>query len=649
MSVRSSSDADAVTAALDAVRERLLCAIHSDGYWEGRLSSSALSTATAVSALALAGDAADAARIASGITWLMEHQNADGGWGDTTDSPSNLATTLLALAALKIAGTIACEPTGDEKSAVAVSQAMPDRSKCQAQPDLRLAVSLPKAGQYLALRGGQSPAAIVAAIRREYGKDRTFAIPILMNCALAGLVPWQDIPGLPFELAVFPHGWYKALRLHVVSYALPALIAIGLLVEQRNPSPTILRRAIRRTVTPRVLAKLQQIQPAHGGFLEAAPLTSFVALGLTALFGRDQPVAAQCVRFLRQSQRAEGAWPIDTNLSVWLTTASVAALASAGALPRIDTARTARWLAALQHQARHPYTHAEPGGWTWTHLAGGVPDVDDTAGAIIALTELGHRDGIDAAVHWLLRLQNRDGGWPTFCRGWGKMPFDRSAPDVTAHALRALYAAGMCGGMKPAAQARDTAPESSLALRASMGLLCASARPIRRALHRGLQYLCRVQQADGSWLPLWFGNQATPGQTNPVLGTSRVLRALEVLDRDGPAAASGVQYLLASQNVDGGWGGAGRVPAVPSSVEETAVAVAALAPWAQAPAIVAALRRGVAFLLRGVAPAADRPAPIGLYFAHLWYSEQLYPLIWTLDALGRAAKFMSPLAEDRPI
>jgi hypothetical protein len=36
-----------------------------------------------------------------------------------------------------------------------------------------------------------------------------------------------------------------------------------------------------------VLAKLAQIQPAHGGFLEATPLTSFVAMGLIPLVGRD--------------------------------------------------------------------------------------------------------------------------------------------------------------------------------------------------------------------------------------------------------------------------------------------------------------------------------------------------------------------------
>jgi squalene-hopene/tetraprenyl-beta-curcumene cyclase len=120
-----------------------------------------------------------------------------------------------------------------------------------------------------------------------------------------------------------------------------------------------------------------------------------------------------------------------------------------------------------------------------------------------------------------------------------------------------------------------------------------------------------------------------------VLGTSRVLRAFEVLDRNGAPAARGVEYLLRSENVDGGWGGAKDVA---SSVEETALAVAALAPWAQTPATGAAFVRGVGYLVSSVARPPDRPAPIGLYFAHLWYSEQLYPLVWTLDALARAAK-----------
>jgi squalene-hopene/tetraprenyl-beta-curcumene cyclase len=114
-----------------------------------------------------------------------------------------------------------------------------------------------------------------------------------------------------------------------------------------------------------------------------------------------------------------------------------------------------------------------------------------------------------------------------------------------------------------------------------------------------------------------------------------VLRALEILDRSGPATARGVEYLLRVQNADGGWGGA---EAVASSLEETAMAVSALAPWAETPATRQPLLRGVRYLMTGLAGASDRPSPIGLYFARLWYSEQLYPLIWTLEALGRVAR-----------
>jgi squalene-hopene/tetraprenyl-beta-curcumene cyclase len=568
--------------ALSQVCDRLVALMNPQGFWEGHLSSSALSTATAITALALANDPADVRRIKAGLVWLAGNQNKDGGWGDTIDSPSNLASTLLAVAAITLA-----------RNATALSPFVRNTEE--------------KAREYLAHRDATTAQTIVTAVRREYGEDRTFAVPILMNCALADMVAWSDVPGLPFELAVFPHRFYQILRLHVVSYALPALIAIGMLIARRNPTANPLRRTIQNAVATRVLEKLEHLQPEHGGFLEATPLTSFVAMGMIALFGREQPVAARCLKFLRQSQREEGAWPIDTNLSVWLTTGAVTSLASAGGLSRIHRARTAQWIAAQQYTQVHPYTQAAPGGWGWTHLPGGVPDIDDTSGAIVALAALGYRESIKAGLFWLLQLQNSDGGWPTFCRGWGKLPFDRSSPDLTAHALRALSCARA-----------NTAP-----------------RAIRHAMQRGLDYLNRVQQEDGSWLPLWFGNQATPEKANPVIGTARVLRALEIYDSEGQAAARGVQYLLRSQNLDGGWGGA---PGVSSSMEETALAVAALSPWAQSAPTREALTQGIDFLVEGVDHSLDWPTPIGLYFSHLWYSEQLYPLLWTIDALGRAVK-----------
>ena len=43
------------------------------------------------------------------------------------------------------------------------------------------------------------------------------------------------------------------------------------------------------------------------------------------------------------------------------------------------------WLLRQQSTREHPFTHAAPGAWAWTPLSGGVPDADDTPGALVAL------------------------------------------------------------------------------------------------------------------------------------------------------------------------------------------------------------------------------------------------------------------------
>ena len=79
-------------------------------HWDGHLASSALSTATAV--LALRRGRRTVMRVAivwpicrAGSAWLLQHQNPDGGWGDTVRSRSNISTTAIVWASLsKIAG-----------------------------------------------------------------------------------------------------------------------------------------------------------------------------------------------------------------------------------------------------------------------------------------------------------------------------------------------------------------------------------------------------------------------------------------------------------------------------------------------------------------------------------------------------------------
>lgn len=607
-----------LAAASEQVRRELPAEANERGYFEGRLSSSALATATAVSALSLfdrhgSGDdeetrrlkAAGRSLVERAIRWLLAEQNRDGGWGDCPDAKSNISTAMLVRSAFEIAG-------------------LADTHRA----------AMDRAEAFVRERGGPE------GIRRRYGKDKTFAVPILTNAALAGLVDWSEVSALPFEAACIPQRWYRFAKLPVVSYAVPALVAIGQAVFlNRPPANPLLRRIRRRAIEPS-LKVLLRMQPASGGYLEAIPLTSFVAMSLAATGRADHPVTLAGIRFLHATFREEGTWPIDSDLATWNTTQTIVSLGDSTGLP--DPRRTLDWILSCQHRERHPFTGADPGGWGWTNLSGAVPDADDTPAALLALRILHEDSRLDEAdrmrirlavrpgLKWLADLQNRDGGWPTFCRGWTKLPFDRSGSDLTAHAIRAFHAW------------RDLLPESYA----------------ERAIGRGWEYLRRTQRADGSWAPLWFGNQDRDDEENPIYGTAKVLLAYRDAGRgQAPEVARAIRFLIAAQHADGSWGGgesmrlsfrpaASELPERSSdfsdwpcigSVEETALAVEALASFPDRPESRSALSSGTALLAELVASGRyRRTSPIGFYFARLWYDEKLYPPILTASALREA-------------
>src|SRR5436309_11651764 len=100
-------DHSRLKAAYEKVKADLLAERTPDGHWVGELSSSALSTATAIGALALVRKHGPAARdftalIGGGLRWLRDHQNADGGFGDTVKSFSNISTTMLCRSAFHL-------------------------------------------------------------------------------------------------------------------------------------------------------------------------------------------------------------------------------------------------------------------------------------------------------------------------------------------------------------------------------------------------------------------------------------------------------------------------------------------------------------------------------------------------------------------
>ena len=558
--------------------KRLLSMRREDGMWEGHLSSSAISTSVSIFALSVIDHEEYQKEIERGMQWLKQTMKPEGAWGDSIESPVNMTATLLSYTALSHLHQV------------------PEATEHYIRETL----------------GWKDEAQLIDGVLAYYGKDLTFSVPILMMCALAGVISnWKRIPPFPFELAVLPQSTFRFLNLPVVSYAIPALIAVGILQNRRRKT---LFSPVRELFVPKALRVLTTLQPEDGGFLEAAPLTAFVSMCMAEAGLKEHPVTHRCAQFLRSSLRQDGAWPIDTNLAGWVTSLSSRAIGDM--LSKDDRKALSDTIRRNATKQRHPFTGAPAGGWGWTNLSGSVPDGDDTSGALVALHSLlkgQYVPEVGAGIDWLIKLQNRDGGMPTFCRGWGKLPFDRSTPDITAHAILAMSL--WCDVLPDSQQSR-----------------------CRKSIARLKSWLAKTMMDEGSWNPLWFGDQEATSQfrveglefkveANPVYGAATIIDYMKTAGITLTLAPK--DFLLKCQNPDGGWGGNRGVP---SKVTLTAKAIGALRHFR--PETDEAIRRAVDYLYaRYETGTLYSREPIGLYFSRLWYSEDLYNPIYILTAL----------------
>ncbi len=574
------------------------------GIWTGRLSSSALACSVAITALKIADPVANALYVEKGTGWLVKNSNPDGGFGDTPESLSNVSTSLLCYAALKYC-------------------VKPEQQKTVLQ-------GLEK---YLQSNGIDFDRGNVAdSILAFYQKDLTFSVPILSMlwiCGVLDATSARKIPQLPFELTLLPASWYRFINMQVVSYALPALIAVGIYTFKAREKKTGVISLIRKKSERTSLKKLESILPESGGFLEAIPLTAFVAMCLIASGNGNSLVVKKGIGFLKDLQREDGSWPIDTDLSTWVTTLAVKAMDkevfSFFNTSQVEAIR--RYLIQSQYKEKHPFNGAAPGGWGWTSFPGSVPDVDDTSGAILALLTVysGSKEedkAVLAACKWLVDLQNTDGGMPTFCKGWGRLPFDSSCPDLSGHVLAAY-----CSAL--------SVLENHFPFHFKPKVL--------KSLQKAIAYLEKKQSPSGSWEPLWFGNQQAANKTNRVYGTAKISMYLQdslsckVLPAKSKLQLADMlqkanKYLLEQQNFDGSWGGE---KGLSGTIEETSLAIGSLAGYD-----LDACYRGLGFLEKYIIENGFKAHPIGLYFASLWYDEKLYPVVFYTEALRRVKTAM---------
>jgi squalene-hopene/tetraprenyl-beta-curcumene cyclase len=266
--------------------------------------------------------------------------------------------------------------------------------------------------------------------------------------------------------------------------------------------------------------------------------------------------------------------------------------------------------------------HVRPGGWPFQYYNDFYPDLDDTAMAVMALHRIERLDparkraAIDSGVEWFVGMQGSDGGWASFDADnrrmiFNNIPFadhgallDPSTEDLTGRGLEML---GLLGHdlTHPAAR-------------------------------RGLDFLQRTQSPEGGWYGRWG--------VNYIYGTWSVLRGLAAIgaDIESDWVRRAVRWLLSCQNADGGWGEtltsyddpelAGRGESIPS---QTAWALLALAAAGERDA--PAVARGVEYLVATQDADGGWTDPLwnGTGFPRVFYLKyHFYAKYFPLWALG---------------
>ena len=551
----------------------------------------------------------------SAAGWIRSCQREDGTWANFYGGPPELSTTVEAYVALRLAG------------------------------DAPEAEHLKRAAEFIVGAGGVE-------------RTRVFT---RLWLALVGLWSWDELPVLPPELMFLP----KFVPLNIYDFGcwarqtVVALTVVGahrpsheigfgidelkagtppppraplstwagrfealdraLKVYERRPVKWLRQAALRRA--ERWIIQRQEADGSWGG-IQPPWVYSLIALRLQG-YALDHPTMRAGLEGLdgftiddERGRRLEAC-----QSPVWDTALAVTALADAGLEPGEPVLRAAaRYL--LDEEISVPGDWSvrrpglAPGGWAFEFANDNYPDIDDTAEVVLALGRTGENasGAVDRAVAWIEGMQCRDGGWAAFdvdntqtlCR---ELPFcdfgeliDPPSADVTAHVVEMLATLGR-------------------------------AQP---AVARGVEWLLRAQEQDGSFFGRWGANY--------VYGTGAVVPALVAagIAAGHPSIRRAVAWLEDHQNADGGWGEDLRSYKDPTLAGRGA-STASQTAWALLALLAAgersrATQRGVAYLVetQNEAGSWDEPYFTGTGFpGDFFINYHLYRIVFPVTALGR--------------
>ena len=581
----------------------------------------------------------DDALIAATARWIRSKQRDDGTWATYFGGPGDLSTTVEAYLALRLAG--------DEPDAPHMKQAC----------------------VWILDQGGLEATRVFTRIW----------------LALSGLWSWDDLPVIPPEMIYMP-SWLPLNIYDWACWARQTIVALAVLqsfspsrplpftidelrtgvTPRRPPADTwarvfavldkalhhyrpvkSVRRAALRRCADWIIAR-QERDGSWGG-IQPPWVYSLMALNLLG-YDVSHPVMARGLagldRFTITEDTADG--PMRTfdacQGPVWGTVLMMVALSDAGLPPDHPAlVDAARWVLGEEirgpgdWQVRRP--ELAPGSWSFSFENDVYPDNDDAAEVVLALrrvrpadpadllgrgfSEPGLQAAIERGMRWLAGMQSKDGGWgafdadntrklvkkPPFC-DFGEV-IDPPSADVTAHVVEALAAEGRANSV---------------------------------TVRRGVVWLLRAQEPDGSWFGRWGANY--------VYGTGAVVPALIAagVRPSKPVIRRAVAWLENHQNPDGGWGEDLRSyddPALAGRGESTASQTA----WALLALLAAGEHRGAA-AERGIRWLAqtqradgswDQPQYTGTGFpGDVYINYHLYRLAFPISALGRYVGLTHP-------
>src|SRR5690348_1425205 len=625
--------------ALARARDHLLGLQHDQGWWQGELQTNVTMDAEDLLLREFLG-VRTAGQTQAAARWIASQQRDDGTWANFYGGPGDLSTTVEAYVALRLAGHQPAEP------------------------------HMARAAEWIRAGGGIPATRVFTRIW----------------LAMFGEWSWDDLPVMPPELIYLPawfplnvYDWAYWARqtmvpLTIVGTLRPVRPLPFTLNELAGPAPEpgdpprrpgrtdrpgpgpgwaalfggldrglhgyerrahgaapvrAVRRAAMRRCAEWIIAR-QERDGCWGG-IQPPWVYSLIALRLLG-YGLDHPVMRRGLagldRFTITEDTPDG--PVRRmeacQSPVWDTVLAMIALADAG-VPADHPAlvKAADWMVAEEitgpgdWQVRRPTL--SPGGWAFEFDNDNYPDIDDTAEAVLALRRVratadpARKAAISRGLAWITGMASAHGGWAAFdadnTSGMvAKLPFcdfgavtDPPSADVTAHVVEALAAAGQAGS---------------------------------RAVRRGVVWLLRAQEPDGSWFGRWGANY--------VYGTGAVLPALIAagVQPGKPVIRRAVAWLEQHQNADGGWGDDMRSYDDPSLAGHGASTA-----WQTAWALLALLAAGGAgqAVDAGVRWLAehqrsdgtwDEPQFTGTGFPRDFYlNYHLYRLVFPVSALGR--------------